>query len=130
MSGWQRFLIAILLIVGGATYGFIQGFDSGQAHEQAEFAKTKAKHELEQRALQAQIDAATARYQSAEYARQDTVREIYRETQSIIDRPVYRNVCIDADGVGLLDRAAAAANGESLPGFAGTAAAAAASPPH
>lgn len=42
-------------------------------------------------------------------------REITRETVKIVDRPVYRSVCADVDGVGLLDRAHAAANR----GFAG-----------
>ncbi len=39
-----------------------------------------------------------------------TERTIYRDAIKIIDRPVYRSVCIDADGVQLLDRAHASAN--------------------
>ncbi|MFC4256678.1 hypothetical protein GRI97_15865 [Altererythrobacter xixiisoli] len=121
MSRLQLLLIAALLVIGSALAGYLRGFDAGRDHEQSALAKARAEHEREQRALQAKIDAATARYQSAEYARQGNVREIYRESQSIVERPVYRNVCIDADGVSLLDRAAAAANGENIPGTAGTA---------
>lgn len=31
-------------------------------------------------------------------------RIVYRETEKIIDRPVYRSECLDADGVQLIDR--------------------------
>ena len=47
-----------------------------------------------------------------ETERQEKVREIYRETNTITDRPVFRNVCVDADGVHLIERATAIANGD------------------
>jgi hypothetical protein len=47
----------------------------------------------------------------AETARRDEVRGIIREVPKFIDRPVYRNVCIDAGGVQLIERAVRAANG-------------------
>lgn len=50
-----------------------------------------------------------------ESARRETVREIYLEVPKLIDRPVYHSVCGDDDGVRLLDRAAAAANGVGGP---------------
>jgi hypothetical protein len=61
-----------------------------------------------------QIDESAGRAQAAEYARQSSVREIYHESQKVIERPVFRNVCIDATGVSLLDRSAAIANAEGL----------------
>lgn len=45
--------------------------------------------------------------------RQSTVREIYHEQSTIVERPVYKNVCVDADGVRLLDRAQTAAAGDA-----------------
>jgi hypothetical protein len=57
------------------------------------------------------LNAAQDRLAAAEGQRRETVREIYREVPTIVDRPVYRTVCSDDDGVSLLDRAAAAANG-------------------
>jgi predicted lipid-binding transport protein (Tim44 family) len=39
-------------------------------------------------------------------------RTIYRDAIKIVDRPVYRVICVDADGVRLLDRAQAVANSE------------------
>lgn len=49
--------------------------------------------------------------QNLENLRQSAVREIYHDTSKIIERPIYRNECIDADGVGVLDRSQALASG-------------------
>ena len=105
--------------------GFFYGVRVGTAQEVAATKRATDAAEAERAKLQGQIDASAQRHQSAEYARQSKVREIYHETQQIIERPVYRNVCVDADGVGLLDRAAATANGEGLAPAAGAAAGAA-----
>lgn len=119
-----RFLLGAALavcLIGIA--GFAYGVHVGAAQEQATQKRADDARDAERRKLQAQIDASAQRHQAAEYARQGAVREIYHESQKIIDRPVYRNVCLDADGVGLLDRAAATANGEPVAIAAGNAAA-------
>lgn len=120
MIGRSHLLLAAALAACAAGIGgFFYGVSVGRAQEQA---AQKRADEAEQAAtdkLQGQIDASTIRAQSAEYARQGNVREIRNETQRIIERPVYRNVCVDADGVGLLDRAAATANSEDLWGISG-----------
>lgn len=108
--------------------GFFYGTHVGAAQEQAAQKRADDAREAERRKLQGQMDAATERHQAAEFARQGDVREIYHESQKIIERPVYRNVCIDADGVRLLDRAAATANGDGVPGPAGAAPGVAESP--
>ncbi len=112
-------LAACLIGIGGFAYGV----HVGAAQEQADQKRADDAREAERAKLQAQIDASSQQHQAAEYARQGAVREIYHESQKVIDRPVYRNVCLDADGVGLLDRAAATANGEPVANAAGAAAA-------
>jgi hypothetical protein len=101
--------------------GFAYGTRVGAEQEQAARKRADDAAEAERARLQGQIDAGAEAHQSAEYQRQTNVREIYHETQKVIEHPVYRNVCVDADGVGLLDRAAAAANGQGLAGAAGAA---------
>lgn len=101
--------------------GFAYGTRIGAAQEQAAQKRADDAAEAERARLQGQIDAGAEAHQSAEYARQANVREIYHETQKVIEHPVYRNVCVDADGVGLLDRAASIANGEGVRELAGTA---------
>lgn len=99
--------------------GFFYGTSVGVAQEQAAQKRADDAREVERKKLQGQIDASSERFQTSEYARQDNVREIYHESQKVVERPVYRNLCVDADGVGLLDRAAATANSEDLWGIAG-----------
>lgn len=94
--------------------GFAYGIRVGVTQEQAARKRADEAAAAERERLQHRIDAADLDRQATEYTRQANVREITHESQTIIDRPVYRNVCIDADGVGLLDSAAAIANGESL----------------
>lgn len=54
---------------------------------------------------QTTINSLDAEKQRIENLRQAAVREIDHETTTVIERPVYKNVCVDADGVSLLDRA-------------------------
>lgn len=117
-------LAACLAGIGGFAYGT----RVGSAQEQAAQKRADDAAEAERAKLQGQIDASAQAHQSAEYTRQANVREIHHETLKVIDRPVYRNVCVDADGVGLLDRAAATANGQGVAGAAGAAGGAAAGP--
>lgn len=99
--------------------GYVHGVGVGTAREQAAQHHADLQADKVRQQLQRQIDASVERHQITEQARQTNVREIYHESQKVIERPVYRNVCIDADGVGLLDRAAATANADDLWGVAG-----------
>lgn len=118
-------LIAALAACASGAGGFFYGTSVGAAQEQASQKRADDAREAERKKLQSQIDASSEAAQGMEYARQGSVREIYHESQKIIERPVYRNICVDADGVRLLDRAAATANGENLSPAAGPATAAA-----
>jgi hypothetical protein len=106
--------------------GYLHGIGVGKNSERAVQFRVEMAAEAEREKLQSQIDAAAEKQQAAEYGRQTNVREIVRESQKIIERPVYRTVCVDADGVRLLDAAADVANGTGLPAFAGAPAGAAA----
>jgi len=123
-----------LLLAGGLAAclcgigGFAYGTHVGAAREQAAQRRADAAAAKVRAELQGAIDASAQRQQAAEYTRQADVRTIYHESEKIIDRPVYRNVCIDSAGVRLLDAAAAVANGARLGEPSGAAAAAAESP--
>lgn len=117
-------LAACLTGIGGFAYGV----KVGSAQEQAAERRADAAAQAERDERQSQIDASAQQHQANEQTRQTNVREIYHESQKIIERPVYRTVCIDSDGVGLLDRAAAAANGEGFAPAAGPASGAAQGP--
>jgi hypothetical protein len=120
MIGRSHLVLATALAACAAGMGgFLYGTGVGVAQEQAAQKRAEDAHLAATEKLQGQIDASTVRAQTAEYARQGNVREIYHESQKIVDRPIYRNVCVDDNGVGLLDRAAATANSEDLWGISG-----------
>lgn len=98
----------LLLLIGAYFYGRNDGkmIEQGaQARVERAVAKERAKNE-------AAADDGNVAGQSAEMARSSNTKEVYREVQKFIDRPVYGVGCIDADGVRVLERAAANSNGK------------------
>ncbi len=100
--------IGVLLALMGA---FFYGQSIGKAKCEVAYAraadKARAQREVVLGAAQQQ-DAIGA---AANIERETIVREITREVPKIIDRPVYRNVCVDDAGLRLIERAVEAANG-------------------
>lgn len=98
---------ALLLVVGAFFYGRHVGYtECENDHLKAAAA---AQEKREKQIVTAQ--AADTKAAEADVQRETIVREITREVPKVIDRPVYRNVCVDADGMRLIERAVEAANG-------------------
>jgi len=91
------------------------GVKAGVAQEKAavkrEAAAAQVAADTAAAALQAKIDALAGQAAQSENARQAAARENRNASQEILARPLYRTVCVDADGVRLLDQAADIANG-------------------
>lgn len=103
--------------------GFAGGVTVGRAMCQNGYFKAAQKAEAKHAAVVTSAQALDQQAADREVGRQTIVREIVREVPKLVDRPVYRNVCVDADGVQLLQRAVDAANGgQTLSGAAGAAA--------
>jgi len=104
-------LAGVLALVAAAAGGFVKGeqYAGAKADQAAMRQLTSALKERD--AKQQQINELEQAAASREQARQEVVRNVYTEIPKIVTRPVYRNECIDGDGVQLLDRARAAANG-------------------
>lgn len=103
---------ALLLAIAAYFHGVEVGVDKQRSADLAATLKEEKARVARLEAGQKQDDVAA----SAGVERETTIREITREVPKIIDRPVYRNVCVDADGVQLIGRSVAAANGEPAPG--------------
>lgn len=121
----------LLALIAAYFYGAHVG--KAQVRAQVEAAAVVALRQgiahIEQ--VHAAVDQADAAVARIDVARQQSVREIYREIPTIIrGDPVYRNVCIGDDGVHALDRAAAVANGEPAGSPVGSAAGPAGNPTH
>lgn len=106
--------VALALLAGGAGYKLGTDLCEGR-HARAALEQVKA----DEAAGDAVADVGTA-HASAESARQAATKTIIREVPYVVTRPVYRNVCLDADGVRLLDAAVDAANGADQPAAART----------
>ncbi|HEX8301067.1 hypothetical protein [Sphingomonas sp.] len=107
-GGWILLAIVALALLGGS---YAYGRSDGAAIERDKQAEIAAAVLLERAGRELKVDQLGAGQARAEAARAGSMREIYRETNTVTERPVYRNVCIDADGVQLLESAAATANG-------------------
>lgn len=103
---------ALLLAIAAYFHGVEVGVDKQRSADLAANLKDEKEQRRRLEAGQRDDDGAAR----AAVARETTVREITREVPKIIDRTVYRNVCIDADGVRLIRRGVEAANGEQPPG--------------
>ena len=102
----------LLALIGAFFYGSSVGAAQCEAaHLRADKA---AREQREKSIRQAQTDDAAAAELDAR--RETIVREITREVPRIVERPVYRGVCADADGLRVLDRAVEAANGGAATG--------------
>lgn len=100
-------IAAFAAILGAFFYG--QGVGKAKCERDHAVAQAAA-NKLRDRQIAVAQDR-DAELAEAEVVRETIVREITREVPRIIDRPVYRNVCVDADGVQLIRRAVGAANG-------------------
>jgi hypothetical protein len=104
-------LLSLATGVGGGFAGRHLGkLECEAVHAKADAAEAREATKRLQ-AAQAQDDRAAA----AETVRTNTVREITREVPKIIERPVYRNSCLDADGLRLVASGVVAANGSPAP---------------
>lgn len=101
---------AVAVLLASSTGSYLLGRThmanarDAKAFEQIQKIENARDAAVERVQIAAAIVAESQTQQAVEF------REINRETVKIVDRPVYRNICADADGVQLLDRAAAAAN--------------------
>lgn len=100
-------VVAVALLAAAYVAGRRDGRAIADGKQAAVEKAVKAERDKRETAV-ATTEAAGA---AKETDRQEKVREIYRETNTVTERPVYRNLCVDADGVRLIERATAIANG-------------------
>ncbi len=104
-------LIGAVLAVAIVVAAYVGGRRDGRAIADGKQAAVEQAVAAERKKNETAVAATDAAGAVKETDRQSLVREIIRESHTITDRPVYRNVCVDADGVRLLDRATVVANG-------------------
>lgn len=105
----------VILAVAALGGAYVEGRVDGRHIEQAAEKRADDAAQKVRDQLQGQIDQSALQHQATENQRQQSVREIDHEKETIVERPVYTNLCFDADGVRLVQKAAATANGAGEP---------------
>lgn len=109
LKNWKLILIAacFVLVVGAWKYDHAAQYKRGRESMAAEIsgrlkdaAIEKAKQDRESSAV----------YQAGKVVREEKERVRYVQVQKIVEKPVYRNVCVDSDGVSVINAAIADGN--------------------
>lgn len=107
-------LVAAALLAGLALGGTAGWQVQGWRWAAADAARVQAEHEA-QRGQERAADAAAARHEAARADIQSRQRVITREVERVVEVPLYRRECLDADGLRLVAAAAGAAASASQP---------------
>lgn len=105
-------LISAVAAVALLATAYIAGRRDGRAIADGKQAAVEQAVKAERDKRETNVATGETAGAAKETDRQEKVREVYRETNTVTERPVYRNVCVDADGVRLIERATAIANGD------------------
>ena len=124
MSTIIVYAVIALAFMGALGGIYAKGYYSGKATVTAEWQEANEKAREEEAAKSA---AAAKKLEGTRVKQKVVYRTITQYVDKIVDRPVYRNVCLDADGLRCLG---AAIKGESATGCQPDERVPAATPPH
>lgn len=109
LKNWKLILIAVcfVLVVGAWQYDHAAQYRRGRESMAAEIsgrlkdaAIEKAKQDRESSAM----------YQTGKAVREEKERVRYVQVQKIVEKPVFRNTCLDSDGLSIINAAIADGN--------------------
>ena len=108
-KNWKLILIAVclLLIVGAWRYDHVAQYRRGRESMAAEISG-RLKDAAIEKAKSDQV--ISEKYQSGKAVREEKERVRYVQVQKIVEKPVFRNVCVDSDGVSVINAAIADGN--------------------
>ena len=109
LKNWKLILIAVcfVLVVGAWRYDHAAQYRRGRESMAAEISG-RLKDSAIEKAKQDRESSAV--YQAGKAVREEKERVRYVEVQKIVEKPVYRNVCVDSDGVSVINAAIADGN--------------------
>lgn len=104
-------LAFVLSVSGAGIWGHWRGYDEAEARYKSEIAQmvvdAKEAQEADQRKREAAFMEASNNYEGDNAKAKVIYRTITRDVDKVVDRPVYRNVCLDDDGMRLANLALA-----------------------
>ena len=109
LKNWK--LIAVLacfvLIVGAWQYDHAAQYRRGRESMAAEISGRLKDSAIEKAKQDRELSAA---YQTGKAAREEKERVRYVQIQKIVEKPVFRNTCLDSDGLSVINAAIADGN--------------------
>jgi hypothetical protein len=104
LKNWKLILIAVcfVLIVGAWQYDHAAQYKRGRDSMAAEISGRLKDSAIEKAKQDRESSAA---YQSGKAVREEKERVRYVQVQKIVEKPVFRNVCIDSDGLSVINSA-------------------------
>lgn len=109
LKNWKLILIAVclLLIVGAWQYDHAAQYRRGRESMAEEISGRLKDAAIEKAKQDRELSAA---YQTGKAVREEKERVRYVQVQKIVEKPVFRNVCIDSDGLSVINAAIADGN--------------------
>lgn len=109
LKNWKLILIAIcfVLIVGAWQYDHAAQYKRGRESMAAEISGRLKDAAIEKAKQDRELSAA---YQSGKAVREEKERVRYVQVQKIVEKPVFRNTCVDSDGLSIINAAIADGN--------------------
>ena len=109
LKNWKLIavLVCAMLVVSAWQYDHVAQYKHGRESMAAEISG-RLKDAAIEKAKSDQI--ISEKYQTAKSVREEKERVRYVQVQKIVEKPVFRNVCIDSDGVSVINAAIADGN--------------------
>lgn len=109
LKNWKLILIAVcfVLIVGAWQYDHAAQYKRGRESMAAEISGRLKDSAIEKAKQDRELSTA---YQTGKAVREEKERVRYVQVQKIVEKPVFRNVCVDSDGLSVINAAIADGN--------------------
>lgn len=109
LKNWKLILIAVcfVLVVSAWQYDHAAQYQRGRESMAAEISG-RLKDAVIEKAKQDRESSAV--YQTGKAVREEKERVRYVQVQKIVEKPVFRNVCVDSDGLSVINAAIADGN--------------------
>ena len=100
-------LVVIAIFISAWRYDHVAQYRRGRESMAAEISGRLKDAAIEKAKQDRETSAA---YQSGKAAREEKERVRYVQVQKIVEKPVFRNICVDSDGLSVINAAIADGN--------------------
>ena len=109
LKNWKLIavLVCFVLIVGAWQYDHAAQYKRGRESMAAEISGRLKDSAIEKAKQDRELSVA---YQTGKAVREEKERVRYVQVQKIVEKPVFRNVCVDSDGLSVINAAIADGN--------------------